>query len=67
MNNLLKFFRYDHLPNHIQKRSKPFHDLAHEMADFLPKSEETDMAFRKLLESKDCAVRAYVEVLNSQG
>lgn len=55
---VLKFFKYDHLPENLQAVSKPFSDLAHEVADRAPMSPETTVALRKLLESKDAAVRA---------
>lgn len=55
---ILKFFKYDHLPDHLKVISKPFGDLANEMADLLPENSETLFALRKLLEAKDCAVRA---------
>lgn len=55
---LLQFFQYRHLPAHLQTVSKPFCDLAHEIAKELPSNLETTTALRKLLEAKDCAVRA---------
>jgi hypothetical protein len=55
---LMKFFSYSHLPPHLQPVSKPFYELALEMSDKLPTCEEKDFAMRKLLEAKDCAVRA---------
>lgn len=55
--NLFQFFEYEHLPAHLQAVSKPFCLLAAELAD-LPENPEKTMAFRKLLEAKDCAVRA---------
>ena len=55
---LLRFFAYEHLPANLQVVSKPFGDLAWDMAKLLPSSAETTVALRKLLESKDCAVRA---------
>jgi len=57
-NNLLQFFKYDHLPEHLQTVSKPFGDLAHNLANDLPANAETTTALRKLLEAKDCAVRS---------
>lgn len=57
---LLQFFVYDHLPEHLQLVSKPFSDLAHTLVVSLPKNPERTTALRKLLESKDCAVRAKV-------
>ncbi|MBV9565004.1 MAG: hypothetical protein JOY90_31835 [Bradyrhizobium sp.] len=60
MNNLLQFFAYEHLPPHLQAVSKPFGDLARELAGSLPANAESTTALRKLLEAKDCAVRAVV-------
>ena len=56
--NLLKFFAYEHLPEHLQQVSKSFGDLARHLADELPDNAEKTTALRKLLEAKDCAVRA---------
>lgn len=56
--DLLLFFEYKHLPESRQKYSKPFHDLATEMADSLYPSDELLVGLRKLLEAKDCFVRA---------
>jgi hypothetical protein len=55
--HVLQFFEYDHLPAHLQVISKPFADLAHKMSGSLEGPELT-VCLRKLLESKDCAVRA---------
>ena len=55
---LLQFFAYEHLPAHLQVVSKPFSVLAHEIVVNLPANPERTTALRKLLESKDCAVRA---------
>lgn len=54
---LLQFFAYSHLPPHLQEVSAPFHTLALTIADG-PQNAETTTALRKLLEAKDCAVRA---------
>jgi hypothetical protein len=56
--SLLKFFEFGHLPEHLQIVSEPFSKLAHEVADRYPFNAETTVALRKLLEAKDCAVRA---------
>ncbi len=55
---LLQFFKYEHLPEHLQAASKPFSELANSIVDTLPRNPERTVALRKLLESKDCAVRA---------
>lgn len=60
--NVLKFFKYDHLPTKLQAVSKAFADLAQDVADRNPNSPETTVALRKLLEGKDAAVRAALEV-----
>lgn len=57
---ILEFFEFKHLPEHLREVSRPFCDLAFEMARTLPKSAETSAGLRKLLEAKDCAVRARV-------
>lgn len=59
IHNVLQFFRYDHLPPHLQERSKPFADLAVIVASG-PTNPETTVALRKLLEAKDAAVRAHL-------
>jgi len=60
MSQLLEFFTYAHLPAHLQKVSKPFCDLAHHICHEVPVNAEQEMALRKLLEAKDCAVRAVI-------
>lgn len=55
---LLQFFSYEHLPAHLQTVSKPFGELAKEIVSALPANPERTTALRKLLEAKDCAVRA---------
>jgi len=55
---LLQFFTYYHLPEHLQVASKPYGDLAKRIVGTLPRNPERTFALRKLLESKDCAVRA---------
>lgn len=55
---LMQFFAYAHLPAHLQEASKPFGELAKTLDDTLPSNPEKTTALRKLLEAKDCAVRA---------
>lgn len=55
---LLQFFAYAHLPPHLQAISGPFGELAQRIVDTLPRNPERTVALRKLLEAKDCAVRA---------
>lgn len=57
--HLLKFFSYDHLPeNQLRDVSKSCADLANKLVGELPSSPETTAGLRKLLEAKDCFVRA---------
>ena len=55
---ILQFFAYEHLPPHLQEVSKPFGEMAKLITQTMPRNAERDMALRKLLEAKDCAVRA---------
>ena len=57
---MLQFFAYDHLPEHLMMVSAPFHELAHRLVETLPSNPERTVALRKLLEAKDCAVRALI-------
>jgi hypothetical protein len=57
---LMQFFKYDHLPAHLQEVSKPFGELANQILVTLPRNPERTVALRKLLEAKDCAVRALI-------
>jgi hypothetical protein len=55
---ILQFFRYDHLPAQLAAVSQPFAEHAHEIVATIPQNPERTVALRKLLESKDAAVRA---------
>jgi len=55
---ILQHFTYDHLPAELQQVSAPFCQLAHAVATGGTAGPETTTALRKLLEAKDCAVRA---------
>lgn len=56
--HVLRFFAYTHLPAQLQEVSRPFADLAQQVAERAPQSQETTVALRKLLEAKDAAVRS---------
>ena len=74
--HILQFFAYEHLPANLAAVSKPFCDLARAivgeqpgpgapntpggMIGGLPRNPERTVALRKLLESKDAAVRAFL-------
>ena len=59
---VLEFFEFQHLPGHLQAVSSPFRTIAYDMADSLPSDPEVMVGLRKLLEAKDCFVRAAVRV-----
>jgi len=54
----IKYFEYGHLPEKLQEVSKPVGDLAKLMEETLPDGPEKSAGMRKLLEAKDCFVRA---------
>ena len=56
--DILRFFTFAHLPERLQVVSRPFGELADEIAKRRPDDPETLVALRKLLEAKDAAVRA---------
>ena len=62
--HLLGYFAYDHLPEYLQVVSRPCGELAAAMIDALPDGPELTAGLRKLLEAKDCFVRA---ALDSKG
>jgi hypothetical protein len=57
---ILRYFQYSHLPPVLQASSKPFCDLARHIVENMPRNAERTVALRKLLESKDAAVRSNV-------
>lgn len=56
--HLLQYFEYSHLPGHLQVISKQFYETAVFILHNTPSNAEQTVAIRKLLEAKDCAVRA---------
>ena len=56
--SILQFFAFEHLPPHLQEISRPFGEMANQLVATLPRNPERTVALRKLLESKDAAVRA---------
>lgn len=56
--HILQFFAYSHLPAHLQAVSRPFGEMAEKIVADIPRNPERTVALRKLLESKDAAVRA---------
>lgn len=59
--HLIDYFEYKHLPEHLQIVSKPIGELAKLMNEKLPEGPEKTHGLRKLLEAKDCLVRAALD------
>ena len=57
---MLQWFEYAHLPEHLQEVSRQFAAMAGWIVDNLPRNPERSVALRKLMEAKDCAVRARI-------
>lgn len=57
----MKYFNYEHLPSNLQEVSKPVGELARKMNEELPDGAEKSAGLRKLLEAKDCFVRAKLQ------
>lgn len=52
-------FAYEHLPERLQARSIPFHNMATELVEAVPEGVYRQIALAKLLEAKDAIVRAH--------
>ncbi len=60
-NPIMRFFSYQHLQKQpLRDISKACCDLAMEMERMLPDNAERSAGLRKLLEAKDCFVRAAI-------
>jgi hypothetical protein len=62
----MRFFEYRHLPEALRPVSKPTCDIAQHYDELLPESAEKTAGLRKLLEAKDCFVRAALEQQNPE-
>lgn len=58
--HILQFFARGHLPPDLQAISEPFGALAEHVVASCPQNPERSAALRKLLEAKDCALRAFI-------
>ncbi|WP_433329935.1 hypothetical protein [Spirillospora sp. CA-294931] len=56
--HIARFFDYEHLPPPLWQISALCHDVADGMIAALPDGPELTAGLRKLLEAKDCFVRA---------
>ena len=57
-----KYFAFEHLPPKLQRVSKPLGELAMTLELMLPDGPEKSAGMRKLLEAKDCFVRAALDM-----
>ena len=58
---IMKYFEFAHLPPHLQAVSGDVYGLACSMDATLPEGAEKSAGLRKLLEAKDCFVRAALD------
>ena len=58
---ILRHFEAGHLPDDLRAVSEKIGDTAREVAGMLPDGPELTAGLRKLLEAKDCLVRAALE------
>jgi len=63
---IMKYFKFDHLPGFLQEVSKPIGELAQQMDAALPDGAEKSAGLRKLLEAKDCLVRAALDKADAE-
>jgi hypothetical protein len=59
---ILRYFEYEHLKPPLAAVSSWFHALAYDIERDLPPGPERSTALRKLLEAKDAAVRAALDL-----
>lgn len=59
--SVAKYFAFEHLTGDPREVSQQCHDLAEAMVDELPDGPELTAGLRKLLEAKDCFVRAALD------
>ncbi len=64
---LLRWFEFDHLPTRLQPVSRRRAFLAEQMVADLPDGPELTTGLRKLLEAKDCFVRASLDQQGGPG
>lgn len=58
MNQIMRYFSSKHLPAHLRLVAMPIEELARAVDRELPDGAEKSAGLRKLLEAKDCFVRA---------
>jgi hypothetical protein len=63
--SIARYFEYEHLKVPLRGVSERCHDLAEAMIRDLPDGPELTTGLRKLLEAKDCFVRAALDTAQS--
>lgn len=58
---IMRYFEYGHLPKDLAEISADVYQLAAKMEDELHDGPEKSAGLRKLLEAKDCFVRAAID------
>lgn len=66
-NTILAYFGFAHLPERQRAVSSWFHDVAWKIEENLPDGPEKTVALRKVLEAKDAAVRASLDLATLSG
>lgn len=61
MNQIMRYFEFQHLPPKLQRFSKPFCVLAKQIDVTMKEGTEKQVCLRKLLEAKDACVRASLD------
>lgn len=59
---ILRYFKFGHLPEHLAAVAAPFAQLANDLVQAIAPSAERSVALRKLLEGKDAAVRSALDL-----
>jgi hypothetical protein len=59
---MMRYFEYHHLPLKLQSVSRHFAVAADVVLNIVPDGPEKTACLRKLLEAKDCAVRAALDL-----
>lgn len=63
---VLRFFEHEHLPEPLKSVAAQCSVLANNMSDFIDSDPELTAGLRKLLEAKDCFIRAKVAQVNRE-
>lgn len=59
---LMRYFEFSHLPPKLQQVSRHFYTVADIVKNTVPGGPEKTVCLRKLLEAKDAAVRAALDL-----